>query len=123
MGCGNGPFPATSARSQRADRRRARSVGASGSSRCLDVTVRILTPAEIRLVAILKTQLIGGIMSGGSLSGYGPLALFAWHNPATITPDKIGVTRGLAQRIVGGRAQAAACGARPSSIQRSYVAR
>jgi hypothetical protein len=67
--------------------------------------LRILTPAEVRLGPTLTRQLVGGIPSGGSLQGYVPRALFAWHNPATITPDKVATFAGLAQQIVGGRAK------------------
>lgn len=67
--------------------------------------LRMLTPAEVRLGPTLTTQLIGGITSGGSWSGYGPPALFAWHNPATITPDNLSTFAQLAQQIIGGQAQ------------------
>jgi Apea-like HEPN len=67
--------------------------------------LRILTPAQVRLGPILTTNLVGGIMSGGSLNGDAPRALFAWHNPAKITPDNVATFRGLAQGIVGGRAK------------------
>jgi hypothetical protein len=67
--------------------------------------LRILTPAEVRLGPTLTRQLVGGIPGGGSLRGYVPPAVFSWHNPATITPDKVATFAGLAQQIVGGRAK------------------
>src|SRR6266702_491202 len=67
--------------------------------------LRILTPAEVRLGTTLTGQLVGGIASGGSSNGYGPAALFAWHNPATITPDNVPTFVMLAQQIIGGRAR------------------
>jgi hypothetical protein len=68
-------------------------------------TLRILTPAQVRLGPTLTTQLLGGIISGGSLNGDAPRVPFAWHNPATITPDNIATFAGLAKQIVGGRAR------------------
>jgi hypothetical protein len=67
--------------------------------------LRILTPAQVRLGATLKTQLVRGIMSGGSLNAYGPRALFVWAHPATVTPDNVATFAELAQQIVGGRAK------------------
>jgi predicted RNase H-like HicB family nuclease len=67
--------------------------------------LRVLTPANVRLGPTLTTQLVGGIASGGSWSGYGPPALFAWHNPATITPDTVATFEQFAQQIIGGEAQ------------------
>jgi hypothetical protein len=67
--------------------------------------LRILTSADVRLGPILTTQLVGGIMSGGSLNGDAPRGLFAWHNPAIITPSKVATFTGLAQKIVSGRAR------------------
>jgi hypothetical protein len=68
-------------------------------------TLRILTPAQVRLGPIMTTQLLGGIMSGGSLNGDAPRLPFVWHYPAMITPDKIATFTELAQQIVGGRAK------------------
>jgi hypothetical protein len=67
--------------------------------------LRVLTPAEVRLGPTWTTQLVGGITSGGSWNGYGPPALFAWHNPATITPDNTAMFEQLAQQIIGGQAE------------------
>jgi hypothetical protein len=50
-------------------------------------------------------QLLGGIPGGGSSSGSGPPALFAWHQPATITPDNAATFVELARRILDGRAK------------------
>jgi hypothetical protein len=71
---------------------------------CL-AALRVLTPAEVRLGPTFTTQLVGGIMSGGAWSGYAPPALFAWHNPAAITPDTVAPVTQLIQQILGGQAQ------------------
>jgi hypothetical protein len=44
-------------------------------------------------------------MRGGSSNGYGPLALFAWAHPATVTADNAATFVEVAQQIVGGCAK------------------
>jgi hypothetical protein len=68
--------------------------------------LRILTPAQVRLGPIWTRQLVGGIPGGGSWRGYAPPTVFAWHNPATITPDNFATFAELAQQIIiDGRAK------------------
>jgi hypothetical protein len=67
--------------------------------------LRILTPSQVRLGSILKTQLVGGMAAGGSVDRYGASALFAWHHPAVVTPDKVATFEALAQRILSGRSK------------------
>jgi hypothetical protein len=66
--------------------------------------LRILTPANVRLGPTFTTQLVGGITSGGWSQGYGQPTMFAWHNPATITPDMRETFVTLAGSIRDGRA-------------------
>jgi hypothetical protein len=67
--------------------------------------LRILTPAEVRLGATLTTQLIGGMMSGGSVNRYGPPVPFAWSHPATATPDTLETFVEVAHQILDGHAR------------------
>lgn len=64
--------------------------------------LRILTSTQVRLGSLLKTQIVTGMAVGGSVDRSGASALFAWHNPATITSDNVATFEALAQKIVGG---------------------
>jgi hypothetical protein len=65
--------------------------------------LRIFTPAAVRRGPTLSVHLNVGRLGGGSADGFGPPAMFAWHQPARILASDMPAFIALTQAVLNGR--------------------
>jgi hypothetical protein len=66
--------------------------------------LRIFTSAAVRRGPTLSMQLNVGMLGRGSADGFGPPAMFAWHQPARILASDMQAFVALTQALLSGRA-------------------